>query len=130
MRLNHIFWSLLTIAVIIALPPLLFLSHGKLQGGPEIFGSYLICWWVIEMLSPIALIIAWAKRKLMREKFSFTLLAALNLYFGLRGIYYLVNAGILQTYKISFVLFLLNLAYSSIIIYNQLNRPAIAHRNA
>ena len=130
MRLTHIFWSLLVLAVMILLPRLLFLNHGKLQGGPEIFGSYLVLWWTIDAVSPLALVIAKARRMPLREKFFFTLLATLNLYFGLIGIYYLNAQAVTQIYRVSFVLCLLNLVWTGIIAYYQLRPKAINHSDA
>ena len=128
MRLIHIFWSLVVVAAMIVLPTLLFLNHGKLQGGPEIVGSFLISWWVIDVVTPLALVAAWVRKMLFKEKFFFTLLAALNFYFGSMGIYQLINGGIVQQYKISAGLFLLNLFWGVIIVYFQL-RPQAVHQS-
>lgn len=121
MRLAHIFWSLAVLTLMIVLPPLLFLNHGKLQGGPEIFGAFLIFWWAIDTLTPIMLIAAWITKSSLREKFLFTLFATLNLYFGVMGIYHMLQGGSIHLYPISFILFLLNFAWAGIIVYYQVH---------
>ena len=120
MRLTHIFWSLAVLAIMIVLPTLLFLNHGKLQGGPEIFGAFLIFWWAIDALTPMMLIAAWVKKSSIREKFFFTLLAILNLYFALMGIYHMLQGGSVHLYPISFALFLFNFVWGGIIVYYQI----------
>ena len=130
MRLNHIFWSLVVVALIIVLPTLLFLNHGKLQGGPELFGTFLILWWAIDALTPLILIVAWVKKISLCEKFLFTLLVTLNLYFGLMGIYHMLQVGSVQLYPISFILFLLNFGWAGIIAFFQLRQRQTARRNA
>jgi hypothetical protein len=116
MRLTHIFWSLVVLAAIIMLPVLLFLNHGKLQGGPELFGTFVIFWWLIDAATPIALIAAWIRRRPLRENFLFTLLAIMNMYFGIMGIYHLLNTGSVHTYAISFAIFSFNLVWTAIIV--------------
>lgn len=128
MRLIHIFWALLVLAVMIVLPIVLFLNRGKLNGGPEILGTFFVFWWLIDGLTPIALIVAWLKKRPLRRRFLFTLLAVLNLYFGLMGIFYFLRAGNIPEYKLSFLVFLLNLTWSVIIAYSQL-RPLVIEHN-
>ena len=120
MRLIHIFWSLIVLAAMIIFPIILFLNHGKLQGGPELFGTFLIFWWIIDAATPIVLIAAWITENSLSGKFLFTLLAILNLYFGLQGIYHLLRARIVHQYGISFLFFLLNLAWFAMIAYFQI----------
>lgn len=122
MKLSHIFWSLAVLALMIVLPTLLFLNHGKLQGGPEIFGTFLIFWWAADILAPIMLIIAWIQKSSLQKKFLFTLLAILNLYFGLMGIYHMLQGGSVHLYPTSFALFLFNLVWAGVIAYYQI-RP-------
>jgi len=122
MRLIHIFWSLVVLAIIIVFPTLLFLNHGKLQGGPEIFGTFLILWWAIDLISTIMLMVAWVRKDSLRDKFPFTLLATLNLYFGLMGVYHMLQGRSLHLYPISFILFLLNFVWAGIMIYFQVRR--------
>jgi hypothetical protein len=130
MRLTHIFWSLVVLVTMIVLPTLLFLNHGKLQGGPEIFGAFLIFWWSTDVLTPIMLIAAWVKKDSVREKFPFTLLATLNLYFGLMGIYHMLQGRSVHLYPNSFVLFLFNLVWAGIIAYIQIRRHHVRSRDA
>jgi hypothetical protein len=120
MRLIHIFWSLLALAVLILLPILLFWHRGKLNGGPEIFATFLLFWWLVDGLTPIVLILAWIKKRPIRHQFLFTFLAVLNLFFGLRGVFYFLLARNILEFRISFLLFLLNLTWSVIIIYSQI----------
>ena len=130
MRLTHIFWSLAVLSAIIVLPVLLFSNHGKLQGGPELFGTFVIFWWITDVVTPVALIAAWLKRRSIQERFSFTLLSVLNLYFGLMGTYHLLRAGSVHLYEISFIIFLLNLAWAAIIVYYQLRSQEINPNSA
>ena len=130
MRLIHIFWSLLALAVLILLPTLLFGHRGKLNGGPEIFASFLLFWWLLDGLTPIALILAWLKKRPLRRQFLFTLLAILNLYFGLRGVFYFLREGNMLEFKFSFLIFLLNLTWAGIIVYTQLRPTSLEHNNA
>jgi hypothetical protein len=130
MRLTHIFWSLVVLAIMIILPTLLFLNHGKLQGGPEIFGAFLIFWWAIDALTPIMLIAAWLRKSSLQKKFFYTFLAVLNLYFGLMGIYHLLQGGSVHLYPISFILFLFNFVCTGIIAYYQVRPRQPVSRNA
>lgn len=130
MRLAHIFWSLVVLAIAIVLPTILFLNHGKLQGGPEIVGTFLIFWWAIDAITPTLLISAWLRHTYLREKFSFTLLATLNLYFGLMGIFHIFQGKAIHLYPISMVLFLLNIVWTAIIVYYQLKPPHPASQNS
>lgn len=123
MKLTHIFWSLFVIVAMILLPMVLFLNRGKLNGGPEIFGTFLIFWWLVTFLTPILLVAAYAKKRMLKNNFIFTLLAMLNLYFGLMGLYHLPNAGPIREYFIYYAVFILNLAMAAIIIvYFQLRK--------
>ena len=69
MRLTHLFCSLVILATMIVIPSLIFLNHGKLQGGPEIFGAFLIFWWAIDAATAIMLIGTWIRKRHLREKF-------------------------------------------------------------
>jgi len=120
MKLSHIFWSLFVVAAMILLPMVLFLNRGKLNGGPEIFGTFLILWCIVTLLTPILFIVAYVKKRILRNNFTFTLLATLNLYFGLMGFYHLPNAGPIRDYFIYYAIFFLNLAMAAIISYFQL----------
>lgn len=120
MRLIHIFWSLVVVVGLITLPTLLFLHRGKLQGGPEIVGTFLIFWWILDIVTPLALCLAWLKKRPLRNSFTFTLLAFLNLYFGLMGIYHLMPPGSIHAYEFSFFVFLLNLSWAAVIILFQI----------
>jgi|SRR6185312_13338825 len=130
MRLTHIFFALLILAAMIVLPLALFLNKGKLNGGPAILATFLAFWWMIDVLTPSALIIAWLKRRSLRHQFAFTLLAFLNLYFGLMGIFYFIREGNMLGYKLSFFFFLLNLTWSAIIAYFQLRTGESNRREA
>ena len=130
MRLIHIFWSLLALAVVILLPIVLFSHRGKLNGGPEIFASFLLFWWLLDGLTPLALILVWLKKRPLRNQFLFTLLAVLNLYFGLMGVFYLLREGNMLEFKFSFIIFLLNLTWAGIIVYAQLRPPGVEHSSA
>ena len=123
MRLTHIFWALLVVVGMILLPVVLFLNKGKLNGGPELFGTFLLFWWLLDLLSPAALAIAWYKKLELRYSFFYTLLAVLNLYFGLMGFYHLPIAGSFREYMFFYLLFFLNLTWAAIIGYLQLHRP-------
>jgi hypothetical protein len=129
MRLVHIFWALLVLAGIILLPTALFLNRGKLNGGPEIFATFLLFWWLVDGLTPIALLVALLKKRPIRHRFIFTLLALLNLYFGLMGVSYFIREGNILQYKLSFLVFLLNLTWSGVIVYCQLQAPRVEHRS-
>jgi len=120
MRLTHIFFALLILVVLIITPIGLFLNKGKLNGGPGILATFLIFWWLIDAVTPAALIIASVKRQPLRDKFPFTLLAFLNLYFGLMGVFYFVRQPNMLKHKVSFLFFLLNLVWAAIIAYSQL----------
>ena len=122
MKLTHIFWSLFVVVAMILLPVGLFLNRGKLNGGPEIFGTFLIFWWLITILTPILLIVAYVKKRTIRNNFTFTLLATLNLYFGLMGFYHLPKAGPVREYLIYYAIFFLNLAMAAIISYFQMRK--------
>jgi hypothetical protein len=129
MRLIHIFWALFALAVMILLLLGLFLNKGKLNGGPGLFGTFLIFWWLLDTITPIAFILVWLKKRSIRYRFSFTLLAILNLYFGLMGIFYFMREKNILEYKFSFLVFLLNLTWSVTIVYFQ-SRSNGEHRNA
>lgn len=128
MRLIHIFWALLVLAGIILLPTALFLNRGKLNGGPEILATFLLFWWLVDGLTPIALIAALYKKRPLHHRFLFTLLAALNLYFGLMGIFYFIREGNILQHKLSFLVFLLNLTWSGIIAYSQLRARGVEYK--
>ena len=130
MRLIHIFWALFALVVMILLPIVLFSNRGKLNGGPEILASFLIFWWLIDGLTPIALILAWLNKRSLRYQFIFTLLAVLNLYFGIRGLFYFLRIGNIMEYKLSFLVFLLNLTWSAIIVYHQFRSDKVEHSSA
>jgi hypothetical protein len=122
MRLTHIFLALLILAAMIVLPLVLFLDKGKLSGGPGILATFLVFWWLIDAITPVALTVAWIKKRPIRHQFSFTLLAFLNLYFGLMGVLYFVRQRNILEYKTSFLVFLLNLTWSAVIAYVQLRK--------
>lgn len=130
MKLTHIFWSLFIVVAMILLPVGLFLNRGKLNGGPEILGAFLVFWWLTDAITPIALSIALARKRSLHHQFSFTLLAFLNLYFGLMGVFYFVRQENISENQISFSFFLLNLAWSIIIAYFQLRPYQADHSEA
>ena len=129
MRLIHIFWALFVLAVVILLPIVVFSNRGKLNGGPEILATFLTFWWLVDGLTPIALILAWLRKRPLRHQFLFTLLAVLNLYFGLRGVFYFIHVGNILEYKLSFLIFLLNLTWSAIIVYYQIRSNGVETSN-
>ena len=57
-------------------------------------------------------------------------LAVLNLYFGLMGVFYLLREGNMLEFKFSFIIFLLNLTWAGIIVYAQLRPPGVEHSSA
>jgi len=130
MRLAHVFLSLLILSAMIVLPLALFLDRGKLNGGPGILATFLVFWWLIDIITPTALITAWVKRRPLRHQFTITLLAFLNLYFGLMGIFYFLRQRNILEHKIGFFFFLLNLIYSTIIIYSQLQTYESDHNES
>jgi hypothetical protein len=130
MKLMHIFWSLVIVVAMIFLPVGLFLNRGKLNGGPEILGAFLVFWWLTDAATPAILAIALAKKRSLRHRFAFTLLAFLNLYFGLMGVFYFVRQENISELKVSFFFFVLNLAWSLIIAYFQLRPYKTDHSGA
>ncbi len=97
MKLTHIFWSLLILAIIIFIPSLLYRPNTKLGGGPDLVGFYLLIWIMTTVISPVVIILKKLNILKGNRRFLLTLLDILNFYFGCYGIY-MILAGQIPEY--------------------------------
>jgi hypothetical protein len=97
MKLTHIFWSLLILAIIIFIPSLLYRPNTKLGGGPDLVGFYLLIWIMTTVISPVVIILKKLNILKGNRRFLLTLLDILNFYFGCYGIY-MILAGQITEY--------------------------------
>jgi hypothetical protein len=116
MKLTHIFWSLLILAIIVFIPSLLYRPNTKLGGGPDLVGFYLLLWIMTTGISPVVIILKTFNLVKSNARFLLTLLCILNFYFGCYGIY-MIQAGQITQYGSFFLsLLLLNLVCGVLII--------------
>lgn len=116
MKLTHIFWSLLILAIIVFIPSLLYRPNTKLGGGPELVGFYLLIWIMTTGISPVVIILKKLNVVKGSGRFLLTLLMILNFYFGCYGIYMILAGEITQSSPFFQSFLILNLVWSVLII--------------
>jgi hypothetical protein len=111
MKTNHIFWSLMLLAIIVFLPNLFYHPHAKLGGGPDIFLMYVLLWIILSVATPFQLLLE--RIGVVQGKFQFlsTFLMLLNFYFGLYGLHLFISKEFPKPSTLAIFLLILNLVW-------------------
>jgi cell shape-determining protein MreD len=116
MKLTHIFWSLLTLALIIFIPSLLYRPNSKLGGGPDLLLLFVLIWLITTGVSPIIIILKIARVVKRKIEFLRVLLMIFNFYFGCYGIYMILSGQIMRSGPFYLPLFILNLIWGGVLL--------------
>ena len=115
MKLTHIFWSLLILVLLLFIPGIFYRNNSKLGGGAELLGFLLLLWLTTTISSPIMLILSRMRMIKNNLKFTFTLLAIFNVYFGIYGIYIILSEQVYRPGPFALEIFILNLVWAVLI---------------
>ena|ERR1700722_8202733 len=115
MKTNHIFWSLMLLAIIVFLPNLFYHPNAKLGGGPDIFLMYLLLWIILSVATPFQLLLERIGVLQGNFKFLSTFLMLLNLYFGLYGLHLIISKEFAKPSTLAICLLLLNLVWGALL---------------
>ena len=116
MKITHIFWALLTVALLIFTPLLLLQSNDETRGGVTTLFSFIVAWVIVSLLSPIMIAIALFRVTRPYRSFFHTLLFVLNLYFGSFTLFQLITGGAHGSELTVTVFGILNLLWSGILV--------------
>ena len=122
MKLTHIFWSLLILVLLLFIPGIFYRNNSKLGGGAELLGLFLLIWLTTTIVSPILLILSWTKVIKNELKFTFTLLAVFNVYFGIYGTYMILSGQVYRPGPFTLKIFIVNLVWAVLFFSHTLNR--------
>jgi hypothetical protein len=116
-KITHIFWALLLVALLIFTPLLFLPSSDETRGGVTTLFSFIATWVVVSLVSPIMIAIALFRVTRPYRSFFYTLLFVLNLYFGSFTLFQLLNGGAHGSELTVTILGILNLFWSAIFIF-------------
>jgi hypothetical protein len=121
MKTNHIFWSLMLLAIIAFLPNLLYHPNTKLGAGPDLFALYLLIWIILSIATPFLLMLARFGLVPGNLRFLSTFLTLSSLYFGLYGLHLIISKEFVTNTPLAIGLFSLNLVWG-ILLFLTLQR--------
>lgn len=117
MRLSHLFWALLILAILIFTPLLILPTNDETRGGVTTLFSFIVLWIAVSGVSPIMIALAAFKVTRAHRSFLYALTFILNLYFGTFTLFQMFNGGARGSELTVTIFGLLNLLWAVIVIY-------------